>query len=174
MRELIRALLTDRTEPTAAQAARVAEQGPVGVARSLLTRVGSLTPAAGTVARALAVLGGEAELRDVLELSSLDPETVATAMDLLATADVTAGDDPVAFVHPIVRASIYADIATSKRSRSHMRAARLLATRDGPPERVAVHLLVPDQPATAGPSPSSPRPPARRSPVVPRRAPSRL
>ena len=139
--ELLRALLADHTPPTAAQAARVAEQAPAGVARSLLTRVDSVAPAAATVARALAVLGGEAELRDVIELSSLDPETVATVLDLLVKAEVTAGDDPVAFVHPIVRTSIYADIATGERSRAHMRAARMLATRDGPSERVAVHVL---------------------------------
>ena len=60
------------------------------------------------------MLGGEAELRDVIELSSLDPETVATVLDLLVRAEVTAGGDPVTFVHPIVRTSIYADIATGE------------------------------------------------------------
>jgi AAA ATPase domain len=58
LRELIHALRADGIDPTAAQVSRVAGQGPASVARSVLTRIAGLSPAAVSVARALAVLGG--------------------------------------------------------------------------------------------------------------------
>ena len=60
LRELIRALRADGIDPSAAQVSRVAGQGPASVARSVLTRIAGLSPTAVSVARTLAVLGGQA------------------------------------------------------------------------------------------------------------------
>src|SRR5262249_6059914 len=120
---------------------------PPGVARSALTRIAGLSsPAAAAVARALAVLGGEAELRELAQLSMVDAVTLDAAVDLLAGAGIVVGGDPVAFVHPIVHASIYADLPLGERRRAHLQAARLLAPDGAAAERVAAHLL-PTRPA---------------------------
>jgi len=141
LRELIRALRADGISPTAGQAGRVPQLGPPGVARSVLTRIVGLSSAAPPVARALAMLGGEARLRDVAGLSSLEEATVAIAIDELRAAGVTVGFDPVAFAHPIVHAAIYADRAPAERDRDHRRAACLLAAGGAEVERVAAHLV---------------------------------
>jgi DNA-binding CsgD family transcriptional regulator len=139
--ELIRALRADGIAPTALQACQVAEQGPTTVARSVLTRIAALPPACAAVTRALAVLGGEAGVREIAELSALDVTIVAVALDSLVAAEIIAGTDPVTFIHPIVRTSIYADMPPSERARAHLQAARLLADSGAPAERVALHLL---------------------------------
>ena len=66
---------------------------------------------------------------------------MATALDRLAAAEIVVGVDPIAFAHPIVQASIYADIPAGERARAHLRAARVLARSGAAAERVAAHLL---------------------------------
>lgn len=141
VRELIRALQADGIDPTAAQVSRVAGQGTRSVARSVLTRIAGLSPTAVSVARALAVLGGEARMRDLIEVSPLDAASVVAAVDLLSDAEILVGDDPVAFAHPIVRSSIYADMPAGARARAQLHAARVLADSGAAVERVAAHLL---------------------------------
>jgi len=141
LRELIRALRADGIDPSAAQVSRVAGQGPASVARSVLTRIAGLSPAAVSVARALAVLGGEARLRDLTEVGSLDEAFVIEAVDRLTDAEIVVGTDPVVFAHPIVRASIHADIRPGERARARLHAARVLASSGATAERVAGHLL---------------------------------
>ena len=48
---------------------------------------------------------------------------------------------PLEFVHPLVRAAVYAGLGPAGRSRDHARAARLLDLEAGSPERVAAQLL---------------------------------
>jgi DNA-binding CsgD family transcriptional regulator len=139
--ELIRALRADGIDPSAAQVSRVAGQGPASVARSVLTRIAGLSPAAVSVARALAVLGGEAGVHDLTEVSSLDEASVVEAVDRLTDAEIVVGTEPVVFAHPIVRASIYADIRPGERARAQLHAARVLASSGAAAERVAAHLL---------------------------------
>jgi DNA-binding CsgD family transcriptional regulator len=141
LRELVRALRADDVSPTATEAPRVAMQGPSSVARSVLTRIAGLSRTAPDVARALAVLGGEATVRDLVTVTALGKAAVVAALDGLSDAEIVVGVDPVAFAHPIVRASIYADIPPGERGRAHLRAARALADAAEPAERVAAHLL---------------------------------
>lgn len=91
LRELLRALRADGIPPTAAEVERVAGQGPASVARSVLTRIGGLSRAAGDVAQALSVLGGEAGLREITWVCSLDEELVVAAVDDLARAGIVVG-----------------------------------------------------------------------------------
>ena len=141
LRELLLALRADGIAPTATNALSVAGQGPASVARAVLTRIAGLSPAAASVARALALLGGEADVRDLSELSSLDEDSVVAAVDRLSGAAIVVGADPVAFAHPIVRASIYADIPAGERALAHRRAARVIASSGAAAERVAAQLL---------------------------------
>jgi predicted ATPase len=62
--ELFRALSVARVAPTVEGAAGVAERGPATLARSVLLRTAGLSADAAALARALAVLGGDAELGD--------------------------------------------------------------------------------------------------------------
>ena len=141
LRELVRALRTNQITPTASHSPLVAGQASPSVARTVLTRMAALSPGAVRLARALAVLGGEAGARELAEMCALDEDSEADAMDDLARAEIIVAADPVAFIHPIVQASIYADIPPGERARAHRRAARLLASSNAPAERVAAHLL---------------------------------
>ncbi len=148
LRELVRALRADGIDPTPAAVSRVTQEGPASVARSVLTRIAGLAPSAAVVARALAVLGGEADVGDLARLCSVDEQTVGDAVDLLTRAGIVSGSEPLTFVHPIVQSSIYGDIPVSARRRAHSHAARLLASDGAAAERVAAHL-VPTRPTGA-------------------------
>ncbi len=140
--ELFRALRAARVAPTAEGAARVAQQGPATLARSVLLRTAGLSPEAAALARALAVLGADAELRHAAALASLDDAAAAAAASGLADAQIIVGEQRLSFAHPIVRSSVYADIPSASRARAHARAARLLTADWAAPERVAAHLLM--------------------------------
>ncbi|MGH3676605.1 MAG: ATP-binding protein, partial [Mycobacterium sp.] len=121
----------------------LARLAPEGVARLVLLRLSTLPAQAATVARGLAVLGGHADTSAVAELVEMDVGAVAGAADLLGDADLIARERPLEFRHPLVRATIYQEIAPSDRERMHARAARLLAAAAGPSvtDAVAAHLL---------------------------------
>jgi len=65
----------------------------------------------------------------VAQLAGLKPAVADDAADALAGADVLVAGEPVAFVHPIVRAAVYAELPRSERSSAHAEAARLLQRR---------------------------------------------
>lgn len=140
--ELFRAVRAARITPTADGAARVADQGPRTLARSVLLRTAGLSAQARAVARAMAVLGADAELTHIAQLGSLDEAAAAEAAGRLADAQIIIGDHRLSFAHPIVAAAIYADIPSATRTREHARAARVLFDTGVPAERVSAHLLV--------------------------------
>ena len=139
--ELFRALRAGGVVPTAAGAAGVAEQGPATLARSVLLRTAGVSADAVALARALAVLGDDAELRHAAALASLDADAAAEAATRLAEAQIVDDQRGFSFAHPIVRSSIYTDIPTATRARIHDRAARLLSDAGAAAEQIAAHLL---------------------------------
>jgi DNA-binding CsgD family transcriptional regulator len=141
LRELVAAVRDDGIAPTADGAARVPELAPKSVGRSVLLRVGRLGGNAVALARAVAVLGPDAELRHAADLAGLDGETAELTADALATAEILAPARPLAFVHPIVHAAIAGELNAGERSIEHKRAARLLHAAGASPDRVALHLL---------------------------------
>jgi DNA-binding CsgD family transcriptional regulator len=92
------------------------------------------------LAHALAVLGGEAELRHVASLADLDLVSASRAADALAAAELVAAGPRVSFRHPLVQAAIYAQIAAGEKGILHRRAAERMA--DQPEEARAAHLLL--------------------------------
>ena len=58
----------------------------------------------------------------------------AAAAAALAEADLLRAEDRVAFVHPVVRAAVYAGLGPFGRRDAHARAARLLAQAGRPTE----------------------------------------
>ena len=126
---------------------RVAEQSPERVTAEIEARLSRLPEPAVRLARAAAILGGGVPLRPAAALAEVDQHDAAEAVDTLVAAGVLRRAlpsellHPLEFVHPLVRAAVYAGLGPAGRSRHHARAARLLDLEAGSPERVAAQLL---------------------------------
>ena len=144
LRELLRAVARESIPVSAVGAEQVSGLAPATIARSVLLRLAALPPAATELAQAVAVMGETVELELASELAGIAREEAAESADALAAAHVLDGGRRLAFVHPIVRASIEEAMPPSQRRDAHARAARLLAREGAGPERRAVHLLVAD------------------------------
>jgi DNA-binding CsgD family transcriptional regulator len=142
LEELLKTLAADRVPPDAAHIDAITELGPRAVSGAVLLRLARLSADAAQVARSIAVLGDGAELPVVAELAGLDPPAAAGATSELVHAEILQPEPPLGFVHPLVQAAIYHDLAPGEREMHHERAARLLAARGARKEEVAAHLLV--------------------------------
>jgi DNA-binding CsgD family transcriptional regulator len=143
---LLDELAAERIAPVAANAQRLASMRPPTVTRGLLARLARLGPAAGLLARTVAVLGS-AELHQAAELAGLDLAAAAQAAGALAEADVLLRDQRPEFAHPLLRHAVYESIPPAQRALDHRRAAGLFSMPVPDHERMASHLL---QAAPAG------------------------
>jgi DNA-binding CsgD family transcriptional regulator len=141
LRELITSARESEILPRGDNVAALAELGPPAVGRFVLRRLARLGPDAVALTRALAVLGGEAELPLAVAVAGLDLEGSRAVADLLVRAEVLAPDQRLRFVHPVVGAAIYEDLLPGERSIRHLTAARLLDEDGAPAEQVAAHVL---------------------------------
>ena len=143
LEELIAAVQAEGWKPTAQNAARIGTLAPEAVLRAVAVRLMRLSDDAAGVARAVAVLGDDAELRHVVALTGRAPERVAAAVDALAASDILRPVDAGAlrFAHALLASAVYADIATAERATLHRRVAEILHGEQIAPERVAAHLL---------------------------------
>jgi DNA-binding CsgD family transcriptional regulator len=142
VRELIETLRADGIGPVGAGADRVAGLGPRSVAQQVALRVARLGPTAGEVARAAAILGDEAALRNAAALAGIGLADAAADADRLAGIAVFEPGTPLRFVHSIVRTAVHDDIPPAERGLRHAAAARLLAAEGADPDVVCAHLLV--------------------------------
>lgn len=140
LRELVRALGAESSTPGRALVDRVRGLTPRTVSRSVIARLGRLPIEAGALARGLAVLGGRAELRELLAVAGVEHVPGMTAVDALEREQI-AGGRPVRFIHPLVGTVIYGELPPATRSLEHARAARVLAAAGADAGRVASHLL---------------------------------
>ena len=144
--EVLKGLAAERVEPSAAEVGVVRDLGPRAVSRAVLLRRARLGDADVAVARAIAVLGEGAELGEIAALAELDQTAVAAATGELTRVEILRPEQPLGFVHPLVRDAVYNDLPPAQRELDHARAARLLREAGAPAERVAAHLrLVPPQ-----------------------------
>ena len=150
LRELLVELRAEGIAGTAAEASHLRDVAPATIKHSLLARLGRLEDAARGLARAVAVLGDDAEPREAAALAGLEPAAATRAADELAGAGILEARRPLRFVHPLVRNAIYADLPRGETAAAHERAAQLLKEGGAQPERVAVHLLATDPAADAG------------------------
>lgn len=142
VRELGRGLARERIAPRAASASRVLAVGTDSIARTVLHRLARLPDGALGLARAISVLGDGTPLRHAAALAGLDASVAGAAVDALAAEGVLAAEEPLRFVQPVVRNSIYAQLPCARRAELHARAAHLLA-RDGlPAERIGAQLVL--------------------------------
>jgi DNA-binding CsgD family transcriptional regulator len=111
-----------------------------GVGRAVRARLRRLPKECASLARAVAVLGDPAEPTLAAQLAGLDDATASGAAEALVDA-VIFEPGRLAFVHPLVRSSVYSELSAQERARAHQRAARLLTSAEETPDRIAAHLL---------------------------------
>jgi DNA-binding CsgD family transcriptional regulator len=141
LQELVRTLLSDGAAPTADAIELVERIAPDAVARSVNVRLSRLPAEASRLAHALAVLGNGAGGEEVAQLAGIDPRALPAAAAALASSHLVHHDEPLRFVHPMVRNAVYASIPASERPAAHARAAAILADARAAPEAVATQLL---------------------------------
>jgi predicted ATPase len=139
--ELAAALSAEGVTGGAKDAAKVTEIGPEAVARAVRLRLTRLSDEARSLAEAASVLGDGVPLEDAAALAGLELPAAAAAATALAQADLLRAEETLGFVHPVVRAAIYAGLGPLGRRDAHARAARLLAQAGRPAERIAAQVL---------------------------------
>ncbi|GAA4020485.1 AAA family ATPase [Allokutzneria multivorans] len=140
--EALTSLRADGVRPVADEAHRVENLRPDTISRTVLARIARLGPDAVRLARAVAVLGQNADLRHVAQLAELTVPAAATLADTLTREAIFAPGRPVGFVHPLVRTAVYLDSSEVLRASEHKRAALVLAKGEVGGEHLAPHLLV--------------------------------
>src|SRR5262249_3980397 len=88
LRELLRALEAAGIEPWAAAANEVQSVGPAAVSRFVLHRLATLGSDASELARAVAVLGDDCELKLAARIAGLSARDARAAADDLVSADI--------------------------------------------------------------------------------------
>jgi DNA-binding CsgD family transcriptional regulator/tetratricopeptide (TPR) repeat protein len=141
LRELVHAIADESLAPTEQNVPRLRELGARAGSRAVSLRLSRLPPEATALARAVAILGDDADARQAAALADLDDQASSEAVDALARVDVLRSQPPLGFVHPLLRAAVYEALTPLERDRGHARAARLLANAGAEAERVAAHLL---------------------------------
>ena len=141
VRQLLTALATEHVEPSAANAHVVREIGPRAVSRSVLLRLARMPSATIAAARAVAILGENAELPTVAALAELRDTEAATAIATLARSEILRPEAPLGFVHPLVRDAVYHELPPGERELQHARAARILRDAGAGADQVATHLM---------------------------------
>ncbi|MGK2320034.1 helix-turn-helix transcriptional regulator [Gordonia rhizosphera] len=141
VRTLVTSLMATGVEPTARNAHRVLVAGGDRIGRIVLPRLHHLGPGSVALARAAAILGEASSLREVGELSGLDPGAAAAATDTLVAAEILRPDGSSGFTHPLMRAAVTDELGPGARSELHRRAAVLLADYGAGPEAIARHVV---------------------------------
>ena len=139
--ELLRELARRGIAPSRENAGLASQLSLQGVGRAVRARLRRLPEECTALARAVAVLGDPAEPALAAQLADLDDDAASHAADALAEAVILEPDRPLAFVHTLLRSSVYSEMSSRERARSHERAARLLTGAGEASDRIAVHLL---------------------------------
>ena len=116
--------------------------GPRAVSRTVLLRLARLPAPAADVARAVAVLGEQPGLPAIARAGGVDEAVAAETIDALVRAEILRADEPLGFVHPLVRDAVYFELPAARRGLEHERAARLLDELGAAPERIAAQLML--------------------------------
>ena len=139
--ELVRTVEMERIAPTSDSVEIVEDLAPEAVSRSVTVRLSRLPDEAGSVARAIAVLGDRADGLHVAELARIDSRALSAAAAALSRLQLIHHDQPLRFVHPVLRSAVYQSITGRERAEAHTRAAALLATARQAPRVIAAQLL---------------------------------
>ena len=138
LRALIDELGQRGGSPTRAAVERLS---PRTVSLAVLRRLSELSPTAVGVARAVAILGDDAEGAEVAALMGLEADETWRAVSALVAADLLAPGERLSYVHPIARAAVYEGMERSEREALHARAADRRWRIGGSPEQVAAQAM---------------------------------
>ncbi len=111
------------------------------VLRRVAGQLAQLPSGSTEIARAVALLGPDAELRRAAAVAGLDGATAARAATALIRAELLVDDDGLAFCHPLVRSTVVAELGGPLRARMELAVARLLATEGADATVVAAPLV---------------------------------
>jgi DNA-binding SARP family transcriptional activator/tetratricopeptide (TPR) repeat protein len=142
LRQLLRGLEADGVRPDAAHADSVVAVGSRAVSSMVLMRLRRLPRQVTAVARAAAVLGDGAPLPAVASLAEVAEPDAADALAVLTRAEIVKDEQPLAFVHPLVRDAVYRDLPAAQRELWHERAAQVLRGFGASEEQLGAHLLL--------------------------------
>src|SRR5438552_5382373 len=120
---LLDAVVREGISPTVEQAPRLLALGPEAVSRGIALRLERLPGEAAELARAAAVPGDGTELRLAAALGELEATAAGRAATELVRAGLLRSEDPLEFVHPVVRTAIYEDVDAGTRMSAHRPAA---------------------------------------------------
>ena len=138
---LLRELAAELVDAGIATPARIRALTPDLVRRRVAGQLARLPPGSTEIARAVALLGPDAELRRAAAVAGLDGATAARAATALIRAELLVEYDVLAFSHPLVRSTVVADLGGPLRAQMELAVARLLATEGADATVVASHLL---------------------------------
>ncbi len=141
LHELLAELIARGVCPDADGARALESMAPEAVRRTTALRLARLGPDAGELAKAVVVLGGDAELSLAANLAGLDVDAATDASEVLTRAGILAGGDRLELAHPLVANAVVTQIGKRSLERAHAQAARRLAAAGAPSEIVAAHLL---------------------------------
>ena len=113
---LLDALSREGISPTADQASYVIELGPQAIARGIATRLARLPVEAAQLLRAAATLGDRTELPLAAVLADLEPKVALSAASALVTADLLRHENPLEFIHPVVRTAVLEGMSAARAS----------------------------------------------------------
>jgi class 3 adenylate cyclase/DNA-binding CsgD family transcriptional regulator len=130
----------EEIEPTAANAHRLLALAGDAVSRGVGLRLSRLAAEAIALVRAAAILGDGADLRHAAALAELEVETAGRAASQLVDSDLLRHENPLEFIHPVVRTAIYQHMSEGDRLSGHRRAAQTLLDAGLPAEQAAAHL----------------------------------
>lgn len=137
--ELLTDLAADDVTAGALGASQVEQASPESVRRVVLARLERLGPEVVALAQAVSVLE-HASLREAAETARLDHPAAVTAADQLLSMGILT-EEPLTFVHPLLRLAVYEQIPPARRADEHRRAALSLAAAGGSALAVGSHLL---------------------------------
>ena len=138
LRQLLRALADQGVPPDAAHVDTVRAVGSRAITSLVTLRLRRMPATVTTVARAVAVLGPDADLVAVADLAQHPEEDVAAALDVLARSEILLDGHPLDFVNPLVRDAIHADIPAGERALLHERLNRRLKSSSSHPGHAGV------------------------------------
>ena len=139
--ELQRALAVEGVGPVDANVERVDEVTPKALSRYVLRRLADVGADAPRLAGAISVVGDGGSLRHAARLAGLEPRCAGELARSFVRAAILRTEDPIRFVHPIVRRVIADQLTSVEREDWHLQTARLLLDERAPLERAAGHVL---------------------------------
>jgi serine/threonine protein kinase/DNA-binding CsgD family transcriptional regulator len=141
LEQLLQAAGDENLQPDAGAADRVRELVPDAVTLSVVNRLQRESPAVTALARAVAILGDDVELRHAAQLAGLELADAGASADRLADLALLRPGAPLSFLHPLLRSTVLAELRPAGRAAAHARAAALLEADGAPIATIAAHVI---------------------------------